>query len=60
MDKVDFDHELGNALGGNRIYSSIEDLKNRNECWPECGIVEVKVSLVRVVQEGDFDTEIPE
>lgn len=52
MDKTDFDHELGNALGGNEIYRSIEDLKRHKRCATECGIVKVEVTLLEVVQES--------
>lgn len=54
MCKVDFEHELGEALGGNRIFSSIEDLKKNRKCVDECGIVRVEVRLVSVVEQGNF------
>jgi hypothetical protein len=41
-DRVDFDHELGAALGGNTIYPDLEDLReNTAHGLDECGIVEV-------------------
>ena len=52
MCKVDFDYELGEAAGGNRIFSSLEDAKENLKCWKGCGIVEVKVTYVRTVVEG--------
>jgi hypothetical protein len=57
MDGVDWQHELGNAAGGNRVYGSVEDLKKHSKCWPQCGIVEVEVRLVRWVADQDFDFE---
>lgn len=51
---TDFQYELGAASGGNRIYPSVENLKEHQKCWEECGIVEVKVTLNKVVVEEDF------
>ena len=50
MCKTDWDYELGEALGGNSIYPSIEDLKKRRKCVSSCGIVKVRVELEEVVQ----------
>ena len=58
MCKVDYELELGAASGGNVVYPSINDLKERRKCVEGCGIVKVAVSLVEVVQEenyGDYD-----
>ncbi len=49
MDKVDFDEELGNASGGNRVYPSVENLQRQQPCSKECGIVKVEVKLLEVV-----------
>lgn len=46
MCKIDWDHELGEASGGTRVYASITDLKREHEMWAECGIVEVVVMFV--------------
>ena len=52
MDLTDFECELGAAKGGNRVFSSIEDCKkNKKNCIEECGIVEVKVEAIRIIQE---------
>lgn len=48
MCAIDWDWELGEAMGGTKIYSSVEDLKECHKCWEECGIVKVKVSLVEI------------
>jgi len=58
MDKVDFDYELGNAKGGNKVFPSIKDLKENKPCIEECGIVEVEIKLRQVVQETDFSERI--
>jgi hypothetical protein len=47
-----FDWELGEALGGTRVYATIEDLKDCQPCVKQCGIVKVKVELEEVIQ-GD-------
>ena len=41
---VDFQHELGEACGGTKLYPSVEDLKDNQGCWKSCGIIEVEVS----------------
>lgn len=51
---VDLECELGAASGGATVYRSVEDIKACRLCVEECGIAEVKVSLVRVVQEQNF------
>lgn len=53
MCKVDFDWELGEALGGTTIYPSIDDLKSKRPCVFTCGIVKVKVELEEVVDAGE-------
>lgn len=50
--KIDFDWELGEALGGSVLYPSIEDLKEHHSCVEDCGIVKVKVSLEEVISDG--------
>lgn len=57
MCKVDFEHEVGVAKGAHIIASSVEELKKRRRCVDRCGIVEVEVKLVRVVQESNFDLD---
>ncbi len=52
MCKVGFDWELGHAIGGNKIYPSVEDLKENCRCVEECGIVKVRIELEEVVQES--------
>jgi len=56
MCKVDWDHELGSALGGNRIYPSAKNCIEDRGCINECGMVEVEVRLRRVVRRGRFDS----
>jgi len=54
MDKIDFEEELGNDKKGTRVYPSIKALKEDHPCVKECGIVEVEVSLRKVIQETNF------
>ena len=49
MCMIDWDHELRGASDGARVYPSLDDLKADHECWRECGVVEVRVSLIRQV-----------
>jgi len=43
MCMIDYECELGIALGGNRVFPSLKDLKQSHPSWEECGIVEVKI-----------------
>lgn len=54
MDKTDFEHEVGAALGGNRIFPSIADLVANKKCVTSCGIVRVKVELDEVLLGSDY------
>lgn len=60
MCKTDFDHELGQAAGGNQIYPSIQDLKRNRRCADECGIVKVEIRFLDVEQEPKPISEIRE
>lgn len=51
---VDWQHELGEASGGNTIYPSIEDLKRHRQCWKQCGIVAVTVEEQAWVEGQDI------
>lgn len=57
MCKIDFEDELGAACGGNKIFPSVEDLKANKRCAESCGIVEVEVRFVRIVQPERFSEE---
>ena len=47
---IDFDHELGEAWGGSKVYSSIEDIKEHHNCCESCGIVKVKVYYNKTIK----------
>ena len=44
---VDYQHELGEVPDFSLIYSSVKDLKRQRECWKGCGIVKLKIDLVK-------------
>ena len=51
---VDWQHELGEAMGGNVLYPSVDDLKQCMKCWESCGIVKVSVSIEKWEEEQDL------
>lgn len=53
---VDWQHELGEALGGTDCYPSIKNLKEEKSCWESCGIVEISLnnSNATWVESQDF------
>lgn len=54
MCKIDFDHEVGNVFGGSQVYATLEDLRECEPASDECGIVEVEIRLVEVVEWESF------
>lgn len=53
MDRTDFYYELGEAAGGNTVYGSVEDILKHCSCAKSCGVVEVEVTYVKDVVDGD-------
>lgn len=51
MDKVDFDHELGDNPNGNEVFPTIDAVLRNRKCSRICGIVKVEVTLLEVVQD---------
>ena len=49
---VDFECEVGNAMGGNRVFPSVEDLRANLKCVDACGIVKVEVRALEIIQPG--------
>jgi hypothetical protein len=47
---TDWDHEIGYASDGNKVYPSEAALRRERRCADECGVVEVTVTLSRVIQ----------
>ena len=56
MCMIDWEFELGAACGGNRIYPSLDDLKQNHPCWKACGVaeVEVRIKSVAVPSKEDY------
>lgn len=52
MCMVDWGCELGCAAGGNKVYASVEDLKESRACVEGCGIVKVRVQFLEVIDAG--------
>lgn len=53
---TDFECEVGGADGGNRVFPSVDDLKRYKPCVKACGIVEVRVVGVRIIEPAkDYD-----
>lgn len=51
---VDWQHEMEAAIDGVRCYPSPESLKAERPCWETCGIVELRVELVKWVEKQDL------
>jgi hypothetical protein len=51
MCEIDFDHELGAASDGSRVFPSVADLVREHAC-ADCGIVKVEVRLMRIIRKG--------
>lgn len=54
MCKTDFDHELGYASDGSKIFSSVKSLKKNMPSVSECGIIKVKIVQEKIVQKSVF------
>jgi len=56
VDLTDFMHEIGegNARGPHHIYNSLEEIKRKQPCVEQCGIVRAKLVLVEIVQGSDY------
>lgn len=46
MCATDFNHELGHASDGVRVFPSEKALRHHLSCADECGVVEVEITLV--------------
>jgi hypothetical protein len=51
MCAIDWQHEIGNARDGNKVYPSLEALKEAHPMYEECGVVEVEVRITQTVIE---------
>lgn len=55
VDGVDWQHEIGEASDGNKIYPDIESLKKYSRCWAGCGVVKCKIVFEEWVVEQNFE-----
>lgn len=51
---IDWQHEIGHASDGNKIYPSLEALKRHHGAWKSCGVVEVTVRAKQIVEPQDL------
>ena len=49
---IDWEHEIGHATYGNRIFPSVRDLEREHPSVQSCGIVRVKITLDEVIRKG--------
>lgn len=49
---TDWELEIGAAMGGSRIFPSVEDARKNLKCWKGCGIAKVRVSFVEIAEQG--------
>lgn len=54
LDGVDWQHEIGEASDGNKVYPGVDSLKEHNRCWDGCGIVECEIVFKKWVLEHDW------
>jgi len=56
VDSVDFRHEIGegNAPGPHYIYNSLKEIKEKQPCVEQCGVIRAKLVKLETVQESDY------
>jgi hypothetical protein len=54
MCQTDWLHDVRGATDGARVYPSEAAVRRERGCVAECGIVEVRMTLSRVVQKEDW------
>jgi len=56
VDLVDFTHEIGegNAPGPHYIYNTLEEIKTKQPCVEECGIIKARLVNVETVQPSNY------
>lgn len=61
---VDWQHEICEAddlEGKMPLFSSVEELKDKKKCWKTCGIVELRVELIKWVEPQNLlDEDLPD
>ena len=55
MDGIDWQHEVGHASNGNRVFPTVDDLVHgAGHDLDECGIAEVEIRFVRWIKESKY------
>ena len=54
MCMIDWQHEIGAASDGNKVYPSIEDLRRDHTMFEQCGVVEVRISFSKIMIPQDL------
>ena len=53
---INWQHEVGEGNArGVTIFRSVKELKEDHSCWKECGIVRVKISLDKWIEDQDLE-----
>lgn len=55
LDGVDWQHEIGVASDGNKVYPDIDNLKECSPCWNGCGIVECELVFKKWVVDQNWN-----
>jgi len=50
--KTSWEWDINGDCFGTTIYPTLEDLKDNTNCWKSCGIVEVDITLSKVIRKG--------
>lgn len=55
---TDYQHEVDESNhDGPILYASIKHLKKNRQCWIQCGIIKVKITLEKWEVDQDFTKE---
>jgi len=54
---TDWECEIGAASGGNTVHPSVGDIKRSRRCVDGCGIMEVRMTGVKVIQQPILDED---
>lgn len=49
---IDYQHHL--TATGSQVYNSIKSLKKDRQCWVQCGIVKVELSIKKWIKKQDL------
>jgi hypothetical protein len=52
------DEDVGSMESDTHVFGNIERLKNEKRCWPKCGIYEVEIKIIKIVEPQNYDAII--